>query len=269
MLAEFRVAAAPSDGGGTQGFVGYRFPTTIADFANITRPRVAAGTPVYPSITEASVANRVNEAAESTDSDPTLRGELLTPKRIQANTKISVEDRARFGNMAEAIAAHLGGAVALGLDQQALVGDDGFFDTSGPLTAPSNPGAASTYANYSQMLSGSVDGRFASVEAEVGLLVGMETFVDGAAIYRSGQSDGHLMEDLARRGRLRVSAAIAVAASNRQNVLAVRGTTPAAVQPLWDDLRIEDVYSRSEFGEIGFTIVALADFSVTQPAAYG
>ena len=130
MLAEYRVAAAPADGGGPQGFVGYRFPTTIADFANIQRPRVAAGTPVYPSIITASVANRPDEAAESTDSDPALRGELLTPKRIQANTKISVEDRARFGNMAAAIAAHLGGAVALGLDQQALVGADGFFDTS-------------------------------------------------------------------------------------------------------------------------------------------
>ena len=271
MLAEYRVAAAPADGGGPQGFVGYRFPSTIADFANIQRPRVPAGTPVFPSITVASEASRPAEAAEVSDSDPTLRGELLTPKRIQANTKISVEDRARFGNMAAAIAAHLGGAVALGLDQQAMVGADGFFDTSsGPLTAPSNPGAASTYANYSAMLSGSVDGRYAENEAAVGLLVGMDTFVDGAAIYRSANSEGHLMEDLARRGRLRVSAAMAAKdGNNRQNVLAVRGSSPASVQPLWDDLRIEDVYSRSEFGEISFTIVALADFSVTQPAAYG
>ena len=90
--------------------------------------------------------------------------------------------------MAAAIAAHLGGAVALGLDQQAMVGADGFFDSSsGPLTAPSNPGAASTYANYSAMLSGSVDGRYAENEAAVGLLVGMDTFVDGAAIYRIQQ----------------------------------------------------------------------------------
>ena len=271
MLAEYRLAAAPADGGGPQGFVGYRFPATIADFANIQRPRVPAGTPVFPSVILPTTANRPDEAGQSADSDPTLRGELLTPHRIQASTKISVEDRARFGNMAEAIAAHLGGAVALGLDQQALVGADGFFDTSsGPLTAPSNPGAASTYANYSQMLSSSVDGRMASVEAEVGLLIGMDTFVDGAAIYRSANSEGHLMEDLARRGRLRVSAAMAGKdGNNRQNVLAVRGSTPAAVQPLWDDLRIEDIYTRSEYGEIGFTIVALADFSVTQPAGYG
>ena len=64
MLAEYRVAAAPSDGGGPQGFVGYRFPSTIADFANIQRPRVPAGTPVFPSITVASEASRPAEAAE-------------------------------------------------------------------------------------------------------------------------------------------------------------------------------------------------------------
>ena len=37
---------------------------TIADFANIQRPRVPAGTPVFPSITVASEASRPAEAAE-------------------------------------------------------------------------------------------------------------------------------------------------------------------------------------------------------------
>ena len=163
MVVEHRVAAAPADGGGASPFVGYQFPSSIADFCNIQRPRVAPGTPVFPSITAATVANRPAEAAESADSDPTLRGELLTPKRVQASTKISVEDRARFGGMAEAIAAHLAGAVATGLDQQALVGDEGFFDSSsGPLTEPNAPGAASTYANYTAMFDGGIDGRYAS-----------------------------------------------------------------------------------------------------------
>ena len=161
MLTEYRVAAAPADGGGAQGFVGYRFPASVGEFANVQRPRVAPGTAVYPSITSASAANRPAEAGESTDSDPTLRGELLTPKRVQANTKISVEDRARFGGMAEAIAMHLAGAVAAGFDQQALLGDEGFFDTSsGPLTEPGAPGSATTQAQYDAMLTGSVARRY-------------------------------------------------------------------------------------------------------------
>lgn len=269
MLAEYRVAAAPADGGGDQRFVGYRFPTSIAEFANIRRVRVQPGTPVFPSITTASVANRPDEAAQSTDSDPTLRGELLTPKRVQASTKISVEDRARFGGMSQAIARHLSEAVAAGLDQQALLGDDGFFDaSSGPLTEPNSPGSATTQAQYDAMLTGSVDGRYAENEAAVGLLIHPDTFTDGAALYLTTNSERHVMADLAARGRLRVSAAMPAAASNVQNILAVRGTTPAAVQPIWDDLRIEDVVTRSEYGEIGFTIIGIADFSVTMPDAY-
>ena len=88
--AEYRVTAAPADGGGSSsGFVGYRFPTSIAQFTNVHRPRVGPGTPVFPSITVATEAGRPAEAAQNTDDDPTLRGELLTPKRVQANTKIS------------------------------------------------------------------------------------------------------------------------------------------------------------------------------------
>ena len=269
MLTEYRTAAAPADGGGAQGFVGYRFPASVGEFANVQRPRVAPGTAVYPSITSASVANRPAEADESADSDPTLRGELLTPKRVQASTKISVEDRARFGGMAQAIAQHLASAVAAGFDQQALLGDEGFFDTSsGPLTAQTDPGSASTWANYADMLGESVDGRFASTPAEVGLLVGQATYADGAVLYRTTQSDENVMAMIARVGRLRVSAAMPAKSGNIQGVLAIRGTGPAAVQPLWDGLTIENVFDRSAHGEISFTVVGLADFSVTLPDAY-
>ena len=74
MLTEYRTAAAPADGGGAQGFVGYQFPASIGEFANVQRPRVAPGTPVFPSITSASSASRPAEGGEVTDDDPTLRG---------------------------------------------------------------------------------------------------------------------------------------------------------------------------------------------------
>ena len=171
--------------------------------------------------------------------------------------------------MAQAIAQHLAGAVAAGFDQQALLGDEGFFDSSsGPLTEPSAPGSATTAAQYSEMLTGSVDGRYSENESSVGLLIHPDTFTDGAAIYRTTNSERHVMADLASRGRVRVSAAMPAKSANIQNILAVRGTAPAAVQPLWDGLTIEDVYSRSGHGEISFVVVGLADFSVTLPDAY-
>ena len=139
MIAEIRTVAAPTDGGGTQPVSGYVFPASIASFANVSRPTVPAGTPVYPSIVTGAVAGRPAEGAAHGSSEPTLRGELLTPTRIQAVASVSVEDRARYPALGPALAAHLAGAVAAGMDTQALSDDGGFFDTTAstrPLTPP-------------------------------------------------------------------------------------------------------------------------------------
>ena len=116
MLAEIRTVAAPSSGGGTQPVSGYVFPASVASFANVSRPTVAAGTQVYPSIVTGAIAGRPDEGAAHGSSEPALRGELLTPKRIQAVASLSVEDRARFPGLGPALASHLAGAVAAGMD---------------------------------------------------------------------------------------------------------------------------------------------------------
>ena len=270
MLAGYRQSTAPDDGGGTSGFVGYQFPQSIAGFCNIARPRVAPGTPVFPSISAAAVASRPAEGAAVTEDDATIRGELLTPKRVQAWSSISVEDRARFGGLGAALAAHLAGAVVLGYDTQALTGDDGFFDaTNGPLTAQANPGAATTATQYLAMLSGGVDGRYALTPADVGLAMHPDAYADGAVLYRTNQSEADVMAIIARDGRLMVNAAMPDEdANNRVNILRVKGRMQAAIQPMWDGLSIEDVYTDNSRGLIRFSVIGLADFSCQQPAAY-
>ena len=91
----------------------------------------------------------------------------------------------------------------------------------------------------------------------------MDTFVDGAAIYRTNNSENHVMADLGpSRSPAGVCGHPCGKSGNVQNVLAIRGTSwQAAVQPLWDGLTIEDLNTRSEYGEITFTIVGLSDFS--------
>ena len=56
--------------------------------------------------------------------------------------------------------------------------------------------------------------------------------------------------------------------SNVSQVLIARGRTQAAIQPIWANIGIEDVYSNSKSGQIAFTAVTLTDFSVQHPAAY-
>ena len=269
MLAtEMRVVAAPADGGGPEQTLAYVFPGSIAGFAGIQRPLVPAGVHVWPSFQTAGAAGRPAEGAAHGSTEPTLRGQLLTPHRVQAVASLSVEDRARFPDIGRALAAHLAGLVAQGLDTQALTDDNGFFDTtSGPLTAPNDPAAATTYAQALAMLTAGVDGRRSANLANAGLIIGSDTFTDFMAISGTN-SDESVMERMMRIGRVMVSANMPAAASNIQNALTVRGTQPAAIQPTWPGLRIEDIYSNSGTGQIDFTAVVLAAFSVQDTGAY-
>ena len=266
MLTELRTIDAPDDGQGSS-FVGYVFGESIASFANVARPTVPSGTIVYPSFTSGVAATRPAIDATNADVDPVMRGELLSPKRVQANTSISIEDRARFPGMGAAVAAHLRGAVVKGLDAMALEDNNGFFDiTAGPLTPQNDPGSATTIAQYLAMLSDGVDGRHARGPADVGLIVGKQTYTDGAALYRTNQAPDNIMDQIARTGRLMVSDSIPAAASNIQFILRVLGTRQSAVQPLWPGIDIEDIYSDSKKGVIAFTALLMAGFSVQDPS---
>ena len=267
-LVEMRVIDAPDNGGGTSPILQYVFGDSIAAFCNINRPVVPGGELVYPSFSTGAAATRPVASAENADQDPTMRGQLLSPKRVQANTSITVEDRMRFPNLGTAVTEHLRRAVTAGLDRQAVSDDGGFFDaSSGPLGAAPTKTSASNYADYLAMVSGNVDGQFAANLAQVGLLIGTDTFTDAMALDGTN-NDESVIERIGRVARYRVSPAVPAPASNVQYVLAVKGGNQAAVQPTWPGLRIEDIYSRSAHGEIKFTVSVGAAFSVQQIAAY-
>ena len=118
------------------------------------------------------------------------------------------------------------------------------------------------------MLTNGVDGRHAVSPADVTLIMNGKTFTDGDALFRGNMTSESAMERIARMGRLVVSAAMPAAVSNIAGVLVVRGRLPAAIQPVWANVRIEDVYTSTKAGLINYTIVALADFSVVHPSAY-
>ena len=182
---------------------------------------------------------------------------------------LSVEDRGRFSGLPSALAIHLAGLVAQGMDAQALHDDNGFFDsTNGPISIQSDPGAATTYAQWAEILAMTVDGRRSSTPAEGGILMHPDAYNDADVLYRLATSPESFAERLARVTRLRVNASMPAAVSNVVTMLIFRGRTPAAVQAVWPGLRIEDIYTGSGTGLITFTAVALAAFSVQDVNAY-
>ena len=92
------------------------------------------------------------------------------------------------------------------------------------------------------------------------------TYADIDALYRGNNANESAAEVIERRGRLVVNANIPAVVSNVSQVLIARGRTQAAIQPIWANIGIEDVYSNSKSGQIAFTAITLTDFSVQHPA---
>ena len=265
---ELRVIDAPNDGGGPRTLQ-YVFGGSVAQAANIVRPAVPPGTYTFPSFTDGTAGARPAMAASNTDVDPAMRGQLLVPNRVQSNTSINIEDRARFPDLGRAVAAHLRQAVVAGLDVMALSDDNGFFDaTNGPLTPENDPASATTWTQAVKWLSDGVDGRWAASAADVTAIMNSTTYADIDALYRGTNTNESAAEVIERRGRLVVNANIPAVASNISQVLIARGRTQAAIQPIWANIGIEDIFTNSKSGQIAFTAVTLTDFSVQHPAAY-
>ena len=265
---EMRVIDAPNDGGGPRTLQ-YVFGGSMAEAANIVRPAVPPGQHTFPSFVDGTAGARPAITTSNADVDPTMRGQLLVPNRVQANTTINIEDRARFPDLGTAVARHLRNAVVAGLDVMALSDDNGFFDTSsGPLTPETDPGSATTWAQAVKWLSDGVDGRWAASAADVTVIMNNTTYADIDALYRGTNTNESAAEVIERRGRLVVNANIPAVASNISQVLIARGRTQAAIQPIWANIGIEDIYTNSKSGQIAFTAVTLTDFSVQHPAAY-
>ena len=255
MIAELRTVSAPDDGGGVSAFTGYVFPASFAQFANVARPHVPAGVHVFPAFLTSGAAGRPAEGAAHGSSEPTLRGELLSPLRIQAQASISVEDMARFSGIGPALAAHLSQSVAAGLDAQALTDPRGFLDSvvaSQPLTPITDP-TATDYAGWSAVLNSAVDGRVCPNLALAGFVMNANAFGDAAENFRGNNASEAISERISRVSRLMVSSAMPATAANVAAVLVIRGRQQAAVQPIWPAIRLTDPYTDSNTGLVKFT----------------
>ena len=189
---------------------------------------------------------------------------LLAPSRLQAAFEYLRADAARFPTMGDALQTALQMGLSESIDAQvvaAIVAAVTRTDAS----------AADSFASYRQRLVyAAVDGRYAPMESDIKLLVGHETLEDMSTLYRSNNADDSAVDSLRRvSGGLRVSAHIADAASNKQDVIVRRGMRDDLHAPMWQGVTlIPDEITLADKGEIRITAVLLAAFNVTRAAAF-
>ena len=262
---EMRTVTAPASGGGPSETLQYVFGQSIADFVGIARPRVPGGVPVHPSIISPSVASTPAAAGTVADSDATLRGELLTPSRVQATSKVSREDIARFPDMGRAIAVHLSQAVGHALDVYAIQNAARGLLGGTVLTLPLDGDAGTDWADFAALITSGIDGRGASLYRDVRVLVHPETFAFADKLFRGNNTSESVMERINRVAQLRVSDAIDEKTANDvQRALIIKGPGVKCQQPIWGGVGVNliDPYSSSDLGEIRYTAVVMSAFSV-------
>ena len=128
--------------------------------------------------------------------------------------------------------------------------------------------AAATFATYrSSLVYDQLDGRFASTEADIRLLVGSATAASMASHYRTATGgDASALDSLRQvTSGVRISAHIAAVAAKKQDVIVRRGSRDDAAVAIWDSVAlIPDEITKAGTGEIVLTAVMLAAFKITR-----
>ena len=258
------VTPAPGDVGQTQRpIIPAVFPQAAASFLGISQDTVPVGEAVYTVLSTSASPGTPAEGADQAHSAGAFSAMVLAPARIQASLFYSREDRARFMGMAPALRRNLSDALADKLDDEVLTGTKGLF--TGTNLANNNAAAADTFATYRERLVyDSIDGKYASQESDLRILVGADTLGDMAELYRGNSADDSVLDSIRRiTSGVRVSAHVPAAASNKQNAIVRRGSRMDFACGIWEGITlITDEVTQAKAGEIVLTGVMLYACSV-------
>ena len=277
------------DGGvGQRPILQRLFGVGILDALGVRLDAVPAGKSEWPLIT---AGTSVGQKAEGTAADAavaaTFTTEVLKPKRLTGRFEYTHEQAAEVADLEAALRRDLGDAVKAEMSDLAITGDentnthepDGFYRK---LTQPDVPSEVATYADYAGSHAGAVDGIHATMETEVGSVVGVASYQHAATVYQSGSGESG-SEALKRRSALCMASPYITApadSGSRENVqdcifhaagpngggADMRGDSVAAVWPTLEVIR--DIYSQASQGVV-LTWVALWDLEAAfRSAAY-
>ena len=268
-LVEDRQTPAPANPDRTVGTV---IQPVFADgdtaYLMIPQRTVPAGDAVFPVLVNRPSVAGPYASTDSTATSPytnSFASDLLVPQRIQTGYRVRRTDAARFPQMEDSLRMSLNSAISEKLDQRMVV------TLGAQLTQPAAPSTAETFATYREkLIYGQIDGRYASVEGDIRLLVGADTLASMASKYRGTTADDSALDSIRRiSSGVKVSAFVAAPASNLQDVFIRRGMRDDAVVAIWNAITlIPDEITRAAEGEIQLTAVALAAWQVLRDEGF-
>ena len=241
----------------------YVFPMSAAAFLGVDMPSVPVGDAVYPVLTATLSVGSPAENAAQAETTGGFSASVLLPQRLQASFFYSREDRARFAGMDASLRENLADGMADGLDDAILT--DLFTNLSA--NAQTTNDTFDTYLNH--LVWDQVDGRYASMAGDLGVLVGAATYRALGGAYRNTSVDRSALDRIMELvSGVRVSAHVPAVNTNRQDVIIRRGMSMTAVAPTWEGVTlIPDEITRAANGQITITAVMLYATKVLRTGA--
>ena len=274
LLDEHRAAATfgttPGTPGTTPGIAGQVFGDSASAFANVLFEDVDPGARVWPVITTGSQGNvgLPDRSGNNTETDEVLAVKELKPKRAQVSFAYTLEDAATYPGLDRGLRENIRSGLRDKIDDVILNRtSEGLLQFG---TAPTGPGQASTALEILSAVASGVDGRFASRESEVEILVG--SGANGTYGYMAGLAiatgDGRTVTDKLGE-RVRVSPHVPAYASNMQDAVVCKGNTFQTVAAIWPGIPIiVDQSSRAPQGEVRLYGVLMHDFAILRTDGY-
>ena len=143
-------------------------------------------------------------------------------------------------------------------DQEIINGSKGLLNGSN--LGAHNVAAVTAFADYlSEFCYARVDGRYATGQDMLRIVMGSGTYAHAGTVYRSNNADFSVLDSLMQKtGGVKVSSHVPAVASNKQNSVIRLGMRRDMVQPMWNGITVVvDEVTRSGNGEIEVTAVML------------
>ena len=248
----------------------YTWPTATSAFANVQRVSVPAGSAVFPVVSSPVAIPGVTAAGTAvTEQNATITYTGLTPQRIQVWTGYQREQALTTPSLDADLRSHLSGAITTALDNHALNAASNGLAVQG--TDPTAVGGSSafTFANVTTAVAALIDGQYADSLAAIRLLIAPDTAEALITTTFATANPTNAYDWLAERlGGIRVSSLLPDSDSGKvDDAVAILGGEMNAVQPIWDNATIEDVYTDAAKGEVRIHVMAFTNFAVLKTAA--
>lgn len=270
---KFDAATVTGDEPASTGEVlGIVFPQSVSEWCGVlgsTVPTRQRQVPVLSTPAVASVPVKGIAVAETTAA---FEVTTLTPKRVSAAVRYDRADAAAFEYLDDSLRMNLRNAISDKMDAEILTratAPKGLLAFGADPTKNDN-----ATSNISHALSGvfaGVDGKYASMAAEIRLLVGPSTYATlGRSIFDAGSGTLGAEKISALSGGLRVSANVPTKGASGEEALVVKGMGRRnAVSVAWDSVEvIFDPYGSADKGEVVLTAIAMFDFSILDEGGF-